>query len=111
MAVSNDSRHRYHYAGTQYYFCSEHCFRKFKEHPEEYLVTQAPRSAHAYGGVSSYTCPMHPEVVQNHPGNCPKCGMALEPATLTVEEKNVELIDMSRRFWVCTAFDARGSMD
>ncbi len=49
---------------------------------------------------TEYTCPMHPEIVQDQPGNCPKCGMALEPRTLAVEEKNAELIDMSRRFWV-----------
>ena len=48
----------------------------------------------------TYTCPMHPEVVQDHPGNCPKCGMALEAATIQGEEKNEELIDMSRRFWL-----------
>ena len=48
---------------------------------------------------TEYTCPMHPEVVQDHPGDCPKCGMALEPRTIDVEEKNEELIDMSRRFW------------
>jgi len=48
-----------------------------------------------------YTCPMHPEVLQDHPGSCPKCGMALEPVTIGTEERNEELIDMSRRFWVC----------
>ena len=47
-----------------------------------------------------YTCPMHPEVVQNDPGTCPKCGMALETTTISVEEKNPELADMSRRFWI-----------
>ncbi len=47
-----------------------------------------------------YTCPMHPEIVQDHPGSCPKCGMALEAKTITSEEKNEELIDMSRRFWI-----------
>ncbi|MEE8588295.1 MAG: copper-translocating P-type ATPase [Sulfurimonadaceae bacterium] len=47
-----------------------------------------------------YTCPMHPEVKQDHPGNCPKCGMALEPVAAKVEEKNEELVNMSRRFWV-----------
>jgi Cu+-exporting ATPase len=51
---------------------------------------------------TEYTCPMHPEVVQDHPGNCPKCGMALEPVMVKVEEKNEELINMSRRFWVST---------
>jgi Cu+-exporting ATPase len=48
-----------------------------------------------------YTCPMHPEIVQDGPGSCPLCGMALEPVTVTAEEeKNPELEDMSRRFWV-----------
>ena len=51
---------------------------------------------------TEYTCPMHPEIVQDAPGNCPKCGMALEPRTIAVEEKNAELIDMSRRFWLST---------
>ncbi|MDT8338652.1 MAG: copper-translocating P-type ATPase [Sulfurimonas sp.] len=47
---------------------------------------------------------MHPEIVQDHPGSCPKCGMALEPVVAkAVEEKNEELISMSRRFWVSTA--------
>jgi Cu+-exporting ATPase len=49
---------------------------------------------------TEYTCPMHPEIVQDGPGSCPKCGMALEPRTIEVEEKNEELIDMSRRFWI-----------
>jgi len=52
-------------------------------------------------GRTMYTCPMHPEVLQDHPGSCPKCGMALEPVTIATEERNEELIDMSRRFWVC----------
>ena len=49
-----------------------------------------------------YTCPMHPEIHQDHPGDCPKCGMHLEPITVQAEEKNEELDDMSRRFWVST---------
>jgi Cu+-exporting ATPase len=47
-----------------------------------------------------YTCPMHPEVRQAEPGNCPICGMALEPRTGSLEEeKNPELVNMTRRFW------------
>ncbi|HET8798790.1 MAG TPA: copper-translocating P-type ATPase, partial [Thermoanaerobaculia bacterium] len=52
---------------------------------------------------TEWTCPMHPEVVQDAPGSCPICGMALEPRTIAIEEENPELRDMSRRFWVSTA--------
>ncbi|QBQ55164.1 copper-transporting P-type ATPase [Nitrosococcus wardiae] len=53
---------------------------------------------------TEYTCPMHLEIVQNEPGECPICGMALEPRTITLEEeRNPELEDMSRRFWVSVA--------
>ena len=46
-----------------------------------------------------YTCPMHPEVQQDHPGNCPKCGMSLEAVIPLDEEDNSELIDFQHRFW------------
>ena len=49
---------------------------------------------------TEYTCPMHPEIVQDEPGSCPKCGMALESRSIVIEERNEELIDMSRRFWI-----------
>ncbi len=48
-----------------------------------------------------YTCPMHPEVEQIGPGSCPKCGMALEPKDGVADEDKSELIDMTRRFWIC----------
>jgi Cu+-exporting ATPase len=68
------------------------------------LVHQA---VHVHGAAQAapagtYTCPMHPEIVRNGPGACPICGMALEPVVVTAEEApNDELIDMTRRFWVC----------
>jgi P-type Cu+ transporter len=94
----------YAHEGETYYFCSTHCLQKFKVHPEQYLDKEIspPPPLVANGAVVTYTCPMHPEVIQDHPGNCPKCGMALEPVTISGEEKNEELIDMSRRFWVST---------
>ena len=61
-----------------------------------------PETLQAPASRTEYTCPMHPEIVQDTPGNCPKCGMALEPRTVAVEEKNAELIDMSRRLWIST---------
>jgi cation transport ATPase len=51
-----------------------------------------------------YTCPMHPEVRQVGPGDCPKCGMALEPVDATAEQDDSELRDMMRRFWIATVF-------
>src|ERR1019366_6800190 len=57
-------------------------------------------------GKDIYTCPMHPEVQQEYPGDCPKCGMALELKTVTVgtdDEENVELLDMTKRFWIGAA--------
>jgi len=52
-----------------------------------------------------YTCPMHPQIEQDHPGNCPICGMTLEPKTVLAgsEEDNAELRDMTRRFWIGAA--------
>ena len=109
----------FEYKGETYYFCSTHCLQKFSENPELFLnKTAEPRVSQPVGirraaseshGVanspgtdrSTYTCPMHPQIVRDKPGNCPICGMALEPRTVTLaEEKNPELVDMTRRFWV-----------
>jgi Cu+-exporting ATPase len=67
------------YKGQTYYFCCPSCRARFQEDPERYLHPVAAAPAPASAGVV-YTCPMHPEVRQDHPGSCPKCGMALEPA-------------------------------
>jgi len=57
----------------------------------------------APGAVGGYTCPMHPEARSDRPGDCPFCGMALEPVVATVDESSPELADMTRRFWVALA--------
>ena len=84
-----------------YFFCSTRCIDKFKAEPTRYLhpaETTEPASAPAPGTI--YTCPMHPEVRQPTPGDCPKCGMTLEPEMPTLDEgENHELIDFRRRFW------------
>ncbi|WP_240480328.1 copper-transporting P-type ATPase [Enhygromyxa salina] len=57
------------------------------------------------GGKVQWTCPMHPEVIRDEPGACPKCGMALEPRTITgARVENPELHDMRRRLWVSLIF-------
>jgi Cu+-exporting ATPase len=104
MDVSSDSKYSHVHEGTRYYFCSEHCLREFKEHPDRYAKGAPPPHAAPRGGTRMYTCPMHPEVRQDHPGACPKCGMALEPVVSGEgEEENEELVDMSRRFWIAVA--------
>ncbi len=86
--------------GTTYYFCSDHCVHKFRADPDGYLSGEARTPAPVKEGTK-YTCPMHPEIVRDGPGDCPICGMALEPMTVSAEEEeNPELIDMTRRFWV-----------
>jgi Cu+-exporting ATPase len=103
MVVSSDSKFHYHHKGKDYYFCCEHCLHKFKEQPEYYLSPRPSVEQEEHSEGNTYTCPMHLEIVQDHPGSCPKCGMALEPVNISAgEEKNEELIYMSSRFWICT---------
>ncbi|HEX6095425.1 MAG TPA: heavy metal translocating P-type ATPase [Thermoanaerobaculia bacterium] len=90
--------------GKTYYFCNPGCKTKFDANPAAYLGEDKP-VAPAMPKGTIYTCPMHPEVRQEGPGSCPKCGMALEPETISaVEEKNPELRDMTIRFWVSAVF-------
>ncbi len=110
--------------GQTSYFCCDHCRKKFlsvsanaTNEAEAGGCCQSPAPAHEHGTRSTaqvestaakpiYTCPMHPEIQQDHPGSCPKCGMALEPMTVTAgmdEEENTELRDMTKRFWIGAA--------
>ncbi len=61
-------------------------------------------AARTTGGAVLWTCPMHPQIVRKEPGNCPICGMALEPMTPTAgDTASPELRDMTRRFWAGVA--------
>lgn len=94
------AKHSVEHQSTTYYFCGGGCRQKFLADPESYLAPPESRPKPAPEGTI-YTCPMHPEVRQVGPGDCPICGMALEPAVMTAETgPNLELIDMRRRFWI-----------
>ena len=98
--------------GASFHFCSQGCQQKFVANPDKYLsapvggsaapkaaamTATTPTAASSAGRI--YTCPMHPQIRQDHPGACPICGMALEPELPSEDDSNPELEDFSRRFW------------
>jgi Cu+-exporting ATPase len=90
--------HHAEHKGDDYHFCAARCRDKFVCDPAKYL--QADRNQDAVVPGAIYTCPMHPEVHQQGPGDCPKCGMALEPMMPSLEENDTgELRAMRRRLW------------
>jgi P-type Cu+ transporter len=110
MTVTEKSAHQQQHQGTQYYFCSAGCKTKFNANPNQYITEKLGKvqsmpaldsgvqAANKAGTV--YTCPMHPEIRQEKPGNCPICGMTLEALIPELQEgENKELIDFQHRFW------------
>ncbi|RUY88569.1 heavy metal translocating P-type ATPase, partial [Mesorhizobium sp. M7A.F.Ca.CA.001.12.2.1] len=97
--ASHFARHE----GQGFYFCSAACQAKFEAEPQKYLGGRPAPQPMPKG--TQYTCPMHPEIVRDKPGSCPKCGMALEPMGVPTgdEGPNPELVDFTRRFWVSAA--------
>src|SRR5690606_1111828 len=105
------SAHHATHAGADYHFCSARCRERFVADPRAFLARSG--GAPAATGASDtpdppagtmWTCPMHPEVRQDHPGACPICGMALEPElAAAVAGPSPELIDMTRRFRIALA--------
>lgn len=121
MNITQDSTYHHEYEAKKYYFCSQKCQSKFISDPKLYILNLEKSKniektiGHHHSSNNSslvpinqknidngtlYTCPMHPEIRQDHPGNCPKCGMALELLLPELEEEdNPELRDFKRRFW------------
>ena len=101
MTVTEQSEHQSAHMGRTFFFCSSKCKLKFDANPMQYMQVQTDESpAEPVVAGAIYTCPMHPEIRQDHPGNCPKCGMTLEPVMPSLEEDdNSELRDFQRRFW------------
>ena len=108
MEVKPDGPYRESFEGTAYHFCSAKCLEKFQADPHQYMSHQSHGEHHQHATPAptstpvgaEYTCPMHPEIRQPAPGNCPICGMTLEPVIPELEEEeNPELKDFSLRFW------------
>ena len=105
MTVSPTSKHQATYGGHDFRFCSAECRGKFIAEPGAYLAADErpvgeSTAAKAPAGSTKYTCPMHPQIVRDAPGNCPICGMALEPMMPSLDDaENPELTDFRRRFW------------
>ncbi len=118
MTVDPDAGKPSHtHQGVTFHFCSEGCRTKFVADPDRYLKAEGadahahhparPASADPVPEGTRYTCPMHPEIVKDGPGDCPICGMALEPMIATGNEgPNPELVDMKRRFMVAAPLGA-----
>ncbi len=101
MTVTPESSvEQYDFEDETFYFCSKSCLDKFRRNPSDFLGEKKEEIVVAESEGVEYTCPMHPEVVQDKPGSCPICGMALEPLMVSAEEDTSELDYMSRRFWV-----------
>jgi Cu+-exporting ATPase len=98
MVVDPQTARTREHAGRHYFFCSDRCVEAFGRNPEHYVGSMS-KHAHEVSGPelarreAAYTCPMHPEVRQSHPGTCPKCGMALEPIKPIAEAPPTE--------WTC----------
>jgi Cu+-exporting ATPase len=105
MAITpENAAEKYDFQGKTYYFCSTGCLNKFRQDPQSFLEQKQEEEPVAESAGVEYTCPMHPEVVQIGPGTCPKCGMALEPKTFSLDDQpDPEFADMKRRFWISAA--------
>ncbi len=91
--------HMAKHKGERFYFCSSRCQARFEEEPERWLGERAEPEPMPEG--TRYTCPMDPEIVRDEPGDCPICGMALEPMTPSADAgPNPELVDFRRRLWI-----------
>src|SRR5579859_1838574 len=94
------ARNHTDHAGHRYFFCGARCKERFVADPGRFLAPQPRRDIEA----GAYTCPMHPEIVQDRPGSCPICGMALEPMLPTADDgADPELRLMTRRLYVSGA--------
>lgn len=98
-----ETPYHFTYQNESFSFCSSNCLKKFEKNPSHFLNEQD----HSHESIQQeaiageeYTCPMHPEILQDHPGSCPICGMALEPKNVQTQPSDTEYQEMLRRFWI-----------
>ena len=115
MEVPSNTKFKTTLQEEEYLFCSESCQDKFNDNPHAYLPHdhddhsqcdvsfQVQREKPSVSAGAKYTCPMHPEIIRDEAGVCPKCGMALEAMGVELVEDDSELKDMTKRFWVAIA--------
>jgi Cu+-exporting ATPase len=96
----DEGKHSREHKGETYYFCSQKCHDKFATDPAHFVSGKQEQESLPKG--VKYTCPMHPEIVRDAPGECPICGMTLEPMGVPAADEgpNPELVDFKRRFWI-----------
>jgi Cu+-exporting ATPase len=100
VQVGSQTRHA-EFQDKTFHFCSDGCRTRFKADPWFYASGRAAGHKKAAPANTQYTCPMHPEIIRDEPGDCPICGMALEPVVPS-DEPSEELTDFTRRMWVST---------
>ena len=102
LVLPDSAAGNFAYHGTDYYFCAIGCRDRFAANPEKYLNPQPTEDLPL---DVEYTCPMDPEIVQIGPGICPKCGMALEPKEISLDDRpDPEYLDIKRRFTIAAIF-------
>ncbi len=101
------AKHIHEHDGATFYFCNPRCKTRFAADPPQFLDPERKAAeaeathAKAVASGAKYTCPMDPEIIQDGPGTCPICGMALEPMVPTLDSgPSPELVDFTRRLWV-----------
>lgn len=99
---SRESPYHFTYQEQFFSFCSLDCVERFKKNPHQFLTKQdSDHTVHEdIQFEKSYTCPMHPEIIQNQSGSCPICGMALELKNISTQNDDSEYQNMWRRFWI-----------
>ena len=101
VVLKPDSRSE-SFDGKSFHFCSEKCQTKFRGDPWFYANGKAPAKGHDVVAAAQYTCPMHPQILRDKPGNCPICGMTLEPVVAS-DVPSAELADFTWRMWISAA--------